>query len=96
MEKETNYQMQSVSGKNAVVTGGTTGIGRATALLLAEEGANVIIVGLDEQHLEDALEDLNNVAKGSVNGFIADLATEEGVKTYLKKQMLHLKISTSL
>lgn len=64
MEGSTKYEKQEVAGKSIVVTGGTTGIGRATAILLAAEGADVIIVGLDEQHLNDALEDINKTEIG--------------------------------
>ena len=35
--------------KVAVVTGSTKGIGRATALLMAEEGAKVVVVGTTEE-----------------------------------------------
>jgi NAD(P)-dependent dehydrogenase (short-subunit alcohol dehydrogenase family) len=35
------YLPKSVSGKNIVITGGIAGIGRATAVLLAQLGANV-------------------------------------------------------
>ena len=41
--------MQDLSGKKAIVTGGAGGIGRATAILLAEAGAAVTILDLDEQ-----------------------------------------------
>ena len=85
MEQLTNFLPQSIEGKSAVVTGGTTGIGRATALLLASQGADVIIVGTDEQHLEDALEDINKTAKGSVYGIIADLSNQKGVETLFEK-----------
>ena len=41
--------MGSLAGKRALVTGGASGIGRATALLLAREGAAVTLADLDEE-----------------------------------------------
>lgn len=41
--------MDSLSGKKILVTGGGSGIGRATALLLAQKGADVIVTGIDAQ-----------------------------------------------
>lgn len=80
MENFNDYLPQSITGKSILVTGGTTGIGRATAILLASLGADIITCGLNEEHLEDALQDIRKTAKGSVHGFITDLGTEEGVK----------------
>ncbi|MDH6565065.1 NAD(P)-dependent dehydrogenase (short-subunit alcohol dehydrogenase family) [Streptomyces sp. SAI-117] len=47
--------MGQLEGKTAVVTGGSTGIGLATALRLADEGAYVFITGRRQAQLEDAV-----------------------------------------
>jgi NAD(P)-dependent dehydrogenase (short-subunit alcohol dehydrogenase family) len=44
-----------ITGKRILLTGGTTGIGRETALQLAALGADVLIVGTDAGHLNDTL-----------------------------------------
>src|SRR5215207_3901242 len=62
-----NYELESVNGKNILITGGTTGIGRATAILLAAQGANVLIFGRHDQELQDAIHDIQETG-GSVTG----------------------------
>jgi NAD(P)-dependent dehydrogenase (short-subunit alcohol dehydrogenase family) len=47
-----------VAGKVAVVTGGASGIGRATALLLAEAGADVVVADLNEVRLAETQADI--------------------------------------
>jgi 3-oxoacyl-[acyl-carrier protein] reductase len=52
-----------------VVTGSTTGIGLATARLLADEGARVVVAGRDSERVERAREEV-----GATLGIVADLA----------------------
>ena len=51
-------KMTGVSGKVALITGGTTGIGRATAELLHREGARVIVTGQNPETLSSARREL--------------------------------------
>jgi len=55
--------MGKLSGKVAVVTGGTTGIGLATARLFASEGAKVIVTGRNPETLAAARKELAGVAE---------------------------------
>jgi NAD(P)-dependent dehydrogenase (short-subunit alcohol dehydrogenase family) len=63
--------MASFEDKVMLVTGGTTGIGRAIALKLARAGAWVLIFGRHQKELDDALDAMRDVA-GRVEGMIAD------------------------
>ncbi|TMA22696.1 MAG: SDR family oxidoreductase [Deltaproteobacteria bacterium] len=55
--------MGKLSGKIAVVTGGTTGIGLSTARLFAAEGAKVVVTGRNAETLGAAREELKGVAE---------------------------------
>lgn len=68
-----------MQGKRVVVTGGTTGIGRAIVRSLASQGARVVTLGRDENALKDALDAMADLP-GEVHGIAADLATREGVE----------------
>lgn len=70
----------SLDGRRIVVTGGTTGIGRAIAVLLASEGAKVFVCGRDENHLADALERIREVGEG--DGISVDLSDRKGVTRF--------------
>jgi len=48
-----------LNGKRAIVTGGSGGIGRASALELAREGAKVCVTARDERVLESVVKELN-------------------------------------
>lgn len=79
-----DYQLESVSRKAILITGGTTGIGRATAILLASQGAKVMVFGRHEQELNDALKDIRQ-AGSDVMGFTADTAKADDVKRVFRE-----------
>jgi NAD(P)-dependent dehydrogenase (short-subunit alcohol dehydrogenase family) len=64
--------------RRVLVTGGTTGIGRAIVMWLAREGANVVTCGRDPDTLDDALASFDGLP-GRVHGCPADLGTVEGI-----------------
>lgn len=70
--RDAHTALTSLKGRRALVTGGTTGIGRAIGNLLAAEGARVFICGRDEGHLADALKRLEELGEG--HGVAIDLA----------------------
>src|SRR6478752_2311613 len=72
---DAHTKMPSLEGRKAVIIGGTTGIGRAIAVLLASEGVEIFTCGRDAQHLEDGLERINQVGKGS--GMACDLSQRD-------------------
>jgi 3-hydroxy acid dehydrogenase / malonic semialdehyde reductase len=68
----------SLRGKRILVTGGTTGIGRATVKRLAAEGARILTFGRHAPELEDSLRNARGES-GEVSGLVADAATREGI-----------------
>ena len=67
----------SLTGRCAVVTGGSSGIGLATARELTALGASVLIVGRRAAAVEDAVQGLPGDGVNA-HGLAADVATEEG------------------
>jgi NAD(P)-dependent dehydrogenase (short-subunit alcohol dehydrogenase family) len=66
-------------GKTALITGGTSGIGRAIAERLASDGAEVIISGRDEARGREVVETVK-AAGGTARFIAADLASFEDVR----------------
>lgn len=68
-----------LSGKVALITGGSRGIGRAISLMLADQGVNVVICGRTQESLDETVADIK--AKG-VNawGFQADVSKVDDIE----------------
>ncbi|KOT97170.1 oxidoreductase [Streptomyces rimosus subsp. pseudoverticillatus] len=73
-----------LSGRTAVVTGSSQGIGHAIATGLARAGAGVVLTGRDTGRLDTAAGQLREAVPGAeVSGVTADLATESGARDLL-------------
>jgi 3-oxoacyl-[acyl-carrier protein] reductase len=74
--------MDSLSGKFAVVTGGTRGIGRAIAERLLREGAAVAICGRSRESVDRAVADMKPL--GRILGYPADITRAEEVQGFFE------------
>jgi len=72
-----------LSGKAAIVTGGGDGLGLATAELMAERGAKVLLVDLDQARLEAAVTRLTD-AGAEVAAHVANVADEADTRAYVE------------
>jgi len=77
----------SLKGKNALVTGGSRGLGRAMARALAEAGANVVITGRDRNMLEQAARKLAAETQRRIIPVQADVTDAEQVEAMTKHAM---------
>jgi NAD(P)-dependent dehydrogenase (short-subunit alcohol dehydrogenase family) len=77
-------RMQRLSGKITLITGGSSGIGLATAKSFASEGAQVIITGRREKELSAAVAELNGAAMG-IPGDASQLGDLDRLFTKIKE-----------
>jgi NAD(P)-dependent dehydrogenase (short-subunit alcohol dehydrogenase family) len=72
-----------LSGKTAIVAGGSLGIGRATAELLAKRGANVALFGRKQQAVDEAVAAIKTTG-GTALGLTADISNSSDVEKVIK------------
>jgi NAD(P)-dependent dehydrogenase (short-subunit alcohol dehydrogenase family) len=73
-----------LNGKRAVITGGSSGIGKAIARAFAEEGVDVVIAARTEETLEAAAAELSAETGGNVIGVVADTTDDASVKAMVE------------
>ncbi len=83
--------MKRLEGKVAVVTGGTSGIGLATARRFVEEGAHIFITGRRKAELDAAVKQIGKQATG-VRGDVASLSDLDSLYAEVKRQQGRIDI----
>ena len=76
--------MKNLNNKNAVITGGSDGIGLGIAKAFAREGANLLLIGKDSEKLQRAQQELLNEFGVQVHTLSADLSKTETVTEVVK------------
>lgn len=76
------YNPFSLEGKYILVTGASSGIGKATAIECSRMGATVVVSGRNEERLNHTLKELEGDGHIAI---IADLTTEEGMNTIIEQ-----------
>jgi retinol dehydrogenase-14 len=80
-EAQTSTKTLPMAGKVVLITGGTGGIGRATAIGLAKMGARVGVTGRDPARAERAAADIRTASRNpAVDAFAADLSSQVAVR----------------
>ena len=75
--------MKRLEGKRAVVTGGGSGIGRASAIRLAREGASIVVVGRSANTKETV--EAIKAEGGTALGMITDASLEDNVAEIVRR-----------
>jgi len=78
--------MKRLEGKVAVITGGSSGIGLATAQRFVDEGANVYITGRRQSELDAAVKQIGKNNVTGVQGDVSNLADLDRLYAKVKEQ----------
>ncbi|MFW6211054.1 MAG: SDR family NAD(P)-dependent oxidoreductase, partial [bacterium] len=77
-------QQRIFSGQTVLVTGGSSGIGRAASLLFANEGAKVIIADLEKKESADTLQKIKD-SGGNAEFYAVDVSRAKDVKNFFEE-----------
>jgi 3-oxoacyl-[acyl-carrier protein] reductase len=73
--------MMDLTGKVAIVTGGTKGIGRGIAEALVREGVNVCVSARSRNEIDGTVRDLMVSGKGCITGIVCDVRNHTQIKS---------------
>lgn len=84
---------QLLEGKKVIITGGTSGIGKAIASIFVREGATVVILGTNREKAIAAVQDIKreNPNRSSCSYLIVDVSDASAVKSTIKSQIQEWK-----
>lgn len=78
--------MKNFNGKTVIITGAAMGLGLAASKVLAKKGANLSLVDYNEEALENAKKEIQQIApEAKILITIADVSNEEAVQNYVAK-----------
>lgn len=80
-----------LEGKGAVITGGASGLGRGAAYAFAEEGANLVLVDINEELLEETAKKVAEKSGCKVVPIICDVSKSDQVKAMTKQTFEELE-----
>src|SRR5919112_5943988 len=84
--------MKTLEGKVAVITGGSSGIGLATAQRFVSDGAYVFITGRRQSELDAAVKQISKNKVSSVQGDVSNLADLDRLYATVKEQKGRINI----
>ncbi len=75
--------MTGLEGKTALITGASQGIGRACAVVLAQQGVKIAAAARNQAKLNEVVAEIR-AAGGTADAFVLDVASEESIKATAK------------
>ena len=82
--------MENLKGRNAIITGGGKGLGKATAMAFAKEGINVAVTGRNEQNLKETVAELSAFGVKAIY-VVFDVGNHKEVKLGIQKIISEFK-----
>lgn len=81
----TNYNPYSLTGKTVLITGASSGIGRATAIECSKLGASLVLTARNEQRLKETLAELDTTEGQQHRYIVADITTDDGLALLIEE-----------